>query len=318
MLLEWLEGRGATFGPVEVRGEPRGVFATAALPAGALVARIPGEAVLSNHVAVHTTRAGELQARGEAPEGLLLTVAVLALRASADPSWAPYLGDLPARVDGHPASWPAAVRRGVQGTNLAELLIAFEERMRGEVAMLRRSALGFSSLSYATWLATRSVVTSRRFTHDSGSALVPFGDLLNHAVDPEVDWDWVEGAFVLTTRRAVPAGAELHDSYGSKSNTRLLLTYGFTLPDNPDDEVFLARGGDDVVLLPRADAPRAAEVEAKLGLDRARERRRLRAELEARLPRLPEPDPALPIDARRIVEGERAVVAGWIARLGAG
>ena len=314
MSLSWLEERGATFGPVTVNGAgtARGVFAREDLPAGALVARIPDGAILSNQVAISTTPAGVLHARGDVAEGLLLTVAVLALRG--DPSWAPYLGDLPSHVEGHPTGWSATVRQGIRGTNLSEFLPDLEARTRQEVAVLRRTDIGLSTLSYATWLAARTVVTSRRFSHESGSALVPFGDLLNHAPDPEVDWAWEDGAFVLTTRRAVPAGAELHDSYGSKSNTRLLLSYGFTLPDNPDEEVLLPRPNDGVLVLPRAESPRAAEVVEELGLDSARAWRRFRSELEQRLAATPEVDPSLPVDARRLIEGERAVLAGWIAR----
>lgn len=53
----------------------------------------------------------------------------------------------------------------------------------------------------------------------------------------------------LVARTAVDEGAEIFNNYGAKPNSELLLGYGFTLPDNPDDTIVLKIGGG-------ADAPR--------------------------------------------------------------
>jgi hypothetical protein len=38
--------------------------------------------------------------------------------------------------------------------------------------------------------------------------------------------------FVMTCVRSLPSGAQVHDSYGLKSNDRFLMSYGFSLEDN--------------------------------------------------------------------------------------
>ena len=40
-----------------------------------------------------------------------------------------------------------------------------------------------------------------------------------------------------------PAGAEIFNNYGAKPNAELILGYGFTLEDNPDDTIVLKLGG---------------------------------------------------------------------------
>ena len=40
-----------------------------------------------------------------------------------------------------------------------------------------------------------------------------------------------------------PAGEEVFNNYGAKPNSELLLGYGFTLPNNPDDTLVLKLGG---------------------------------------------------------------------------
>jgi len=44
--------------------------------------------------------------------------------------------------------------------------------------------------------------------------------------------DSSELRFVMTCVRSVPSGAQVHDSYGLKSNDRFLMSYGFSLEDN--------------------------------------------------------------------------------------
>ncbi|KAI9447711.1 hypothetical protein H4582DRAFT_1895801 [Lactarius indigo] len=48
----------------------------------------------------------------------------------------------------------------------------------------------------------------------------------------------------LVARTAVDGGAEIFNNYGAKPNSELLLGYGFTIPDNPDD--YDPRGAESV------------------------------------------------------------------------
>ena len=53
-------------------------------------------------------------------------------------------------------------------------------------------------------------------------------------------------------------GAEIFNNYGAKPNSELLLGYGFTLPDNPDDSIVLKIGGGASDDTPRHEVGRGA------------------------------------------------------------
>ncbi|KAH9983192.1 hypothetical protein BJV74DRAFT_851425 [Russula compacta] len=97
---------------------------------------------------------------------------------------------------------------------------------------------------------------------DSYPVLIPGVDALNHARAQPVSWvvnhhhppssssssttatdDGRGSSISLVTHSALNAGAEIFNNYGAKPNSELLLGYGFTLPDNPDDTIVLKIGG---------------------------------------------------------------------------
>lgn len=87
---------------------------------------------------------------------------------------------------------------------------------------------------------------------DSYPVLIPGVDALNHARAQPVSWvvnnppsttDDSRGSISLVTHNALKAGAEIFNNYGAKPNSELLLGYGFTLLDNPDDTIVLKIGG---------------------------------------------------------------------------
>ena len=68
----------------------------------------------------------------------------------------------------------------------------------------------------------------------------PHADMLNHYRPRETKWTFDEAtqAFTITTLQAIPAGAEVLDSYGQKCNHRFLLNYGFAVEDNRELDGF--------------------------------------------------------------------------------
>lgn len=60
----------------------------------------------------------------------------------------------------------------------------------------------------------------------------------------------------------IPSGSEVFNNYGAKSNESLLMSYGFVIPENPDDTVVLKLGGAP---------PEAQEVLKRKGLDGAKQ-----------------------------------------------
>ena len=96
--------------------------------------------------------------------------------------------------------------------------------------------------------------------------LIPGVDSLNHARAQPVSWvvshtpstAKSQGTISLVARTAVDGGAEIFNNYGAKPNSELLLGYGFTLPNTPDDTIVLKIGGAAGDDAPQHEVGRAA------------------------------------------------------------
>ena len=87
-----------------------------------------------------------------------------------------------------------------------------------------------------------SAVSSRNFGWDFNGKnemlLVTYIDLVNNGKNKNSNWyfDSKKNSFCLKTIKNIKENEEIFDEYGSlKSNSRLLLNYGFTLPENNDN-----------------------------------------------------------------------------------
>ena len=96
-------------------------------------------------------------------------------------------------------------------------------------------------LEHFVW--ARNVVVTRIFGLVVGGrktdGLVPLADLLNHRRPRETKWAYDDATqgFIITSLRALEGGAQVHDSYGRKCNSRFFVNYGFALEENVDNEV---------------------------------------------------------------------------------
>ncbi|KAJ6538490.1 SET domain protein [Mycena vulgaris] len=113
------------------------------------------------------------------------------------------------------------------------------------------SATHLSSRAFPSTLLSQNV--SLTSPSEPEPILLPGVDCLNHARAEPVSWVQsyigsgpVAGpgsAISLTRHNPTPAGAELFNNYGVKPNSELILGYGFSLPNNPDDTIVLKIGG---------------------------------------------------------------------------
>ncbi|KAF8270936.1 hypothetical protein EI94DRAFT_1777650 [Lactarius quietus] len=128
-------------------------------------------------------------------------------------------------------------------------------------------------LTASTYLSSRAFPSTLLSTSpsllqspNSYPVLIPGVDSLNHARAQPVSWvvshtplsDKSQGTISLVTRTAVDGGAEIFNNYGAKPNSELLLGYGFTLPNNPDDTIVLKIGGGAGNDTPRHEVGRGA------------------------------------------------------------
>ncbi|KAI0790317.1 SET domain-containing protein [Irpex lacteus] len=117
----------------------------------------------------------------------------------------------------------------------------------------QRAATYLSSRAFPSTLLSKQ--PSLISQPDSYPVLLPGVDSLNHARGQPVSWvvshpevagspeGEAQPSISLVIHTETPAGAELFNNYGLKPNSELILGYGFTLHNNPDDTIVLKIGG---------------------------------------------------------------------------
>lgn len=80
---------------------------------------------------------------------------------------------------------------------------------------------------------------SEHITKDSFSILLPVLDIGNHNGREDVDWSHSLTSFRLLNKSTIPKESQIYNFYGSKSNSELLVAYGFLLPGVENDKVNL-------------------------------------------------------------------------------
>ncbi|KIK67738.1 hypothetical protein GYMLUDRAFT_215918, partial [Collybiopsis luxurians FD-317 M1] len=122
------------------------------------------------------------------------------------------------------------------------------------------------AFTWELYLASASHISSRAFpstllaknpslisSPSTEPILLPGFDSLNHARGQPVSWivtypdeantEIPEPYVSLVIHTPTSAGSELFNNYGAKPNAELILGYGFSLPENPDDTILLKIGG---------------------------------------------------------------------------
>ncbi|KAG8955377.1 hypothetical protein FRC04_008728 [Tulasnella sp. 424] len=124
------------------------------------------------------------------------------------------------------------------------------------------SAIYISSRSFPSILLSPNPSLAPTPASPSHPVLLPLLDSLNHERSTPVTWmvdrmsksgspipepasDGSPGelAVSIVVGSEVKAGSEVLNNYGPKPNSELILGYGFSLPNNPDDTIVLQLGG---------------------------------------------------------------------------
>ncbi|KAH6637080.1 hypothetical protein F5144DRAFT_592042 [Chaetomium tenue] len=183
-----------------------------------------------------------------------------------DSFWWPYLATLPApdQVNAWvlPAFWPEDDIAYLECTNAHVAIQEIQANVKGEFKQARKllknenfpDVAAYTSLMYK-WAFT--IFTSRSFrpslilsdtTKQHVSTLLPQGvelddfsilqpllDIANHSPTAAYSWNTTSppNACTLVCGEHYPPGAQVFNNYGLKTNSELLLGYGFILPPTP-------------------------------------------------------------------------------------
>ena len=246
----------------------RGVIALRAIAKGEPLLRIPRDCALTARAKASTVRVEEKLPDTAAFRALSpyirSAVALLRERLRGDASeWAPVLASFPETFD-LARSWSESELAELEGTSTSELMRlggsaagkggAVEIVWRADIAPLlalpeHREEWPGADLASFRWAC--DCTTSRGFDDEftgeggygsnfrvisssfwfEGPYLLPAVDMLNH--DPVSPCTTLtvddEGSFTMTAERAIAKGEEVCHRYQDLPDTRLLMTYGFTL-----------------------------------------------------------------------------------------
>jgi histone-lysine N-methyltransferase SETD3 len=208
-MARWLEAAGADLSRVALRPSGGGeweVIARKAIRRGERVLTIPRRCIV--------VKDGDALAR-------FLTAEQVNRRSS----WRPLVDALPRRFPHHPYFFTSSDLALLEGSFVHEEVLTHE--------------------GPPPW-AHLAVISRNFLIHVDGGAsfaLIPFADMLQHSDPPETTWGMEGETFVMTALRSFKAGTPIHDNYGSKSNSELLLTYGFCDAGNRRDEARVSVGG---------------------------------------------------------------------------
>lgn len=189
--------------------------------------------------------------------------------------WWPYIQLLPQpdKPSSIPALWPAEDQRYLDGTNAepaikkrttlwrdewgkaTALLQGFENHEQYTYHLYKWAASIFGSRSFRPSLTIPEGLVPHHGEHvrmDKFSILLPVMDIGNHNGINNVDWtpDTASGLCTLSNRHPVRQNEQIFNYYSNKSNSELLVAYGFTLPSTPR----LDRDVVNLKLKPREDA----------------------------------------------------------------
>jgi hypothetical protein len=172
--------------------------------------------------------------------------------------WWPYIRLLPQTDQpqslGIPIWWPREDRRFLDGTNAEPPLQKRKQLWHAEwskgIALLQDHFANWQDYSFVLYQWAATIFGSRSFRasltvqesmlqdpltldhvrKDRFSVLLPVLDIGNHNGLNNIDWISDQEGLSLAVRKAVPAGEQIFNYYGNKSNSELLVAYGFTLP----------------------------------------------------------------------------------------
>ena len=242
--LAWAQAAGASWDGIEFHVDAGGnasVLASRKLSSGERILTLPRRLmIVDNQLAASTT--GEIALGFPEPSPRDVLAAWLPLEAREPTSrWRAYLDALPVHLAELPMFKDEDDLAALAGT--AAHALAAEKNRDVHATYGRLSPDLRARLSLADFAWGCALVMSRGF-HAPGTlehhlALLPLVEIFNHGFGDTTWWYDPSGGFAIITEREVAIGDEVHFSYGVRSNTHLVVHFGFTLQSNTATEAGL-------------------------------------------------------------------------------
>jgi hypothetical protein len=242
--LAWARAAGASWDGIEFCIDHSGnasALASRKLSSGEVILTIPRRLmIIDNELAGSTTGQLALGFPEASPRDALAAWLPLEAREPTSP-WRAYLDALPVQLAELPMFRDGDDLAALAGT--AAYAVAAEKNREVHATYGRLSPDLRARLSLTDFAWGCAVVMSRAFhapvTLEHHIALLPLVEILNHGLD-DTTWSYHPSAgLVVSTEREFAIGDEVHFSYGVRSNTHLVVHFGFALQSNTAREAGL-------------------------------------------------------------------------------
>mmetsp|Transcript_23397 Transcript_23397/g.53993 ORF Transcript_23397/g.53993 Transcript_23397/m.53993 type:complete len:556 (-) Transcript_23397:3-1670(-) len=247
-LISWLQQGGAEINKlvVETRDGYRGVFAAGDIKEGDVLLRVPyhrifTKAVVGQHAAQHCGDSSALD--GNEPSMIAAGI-LFERRLGAESAWYHMIQALPESFD-MPIWWPEVDLELLRGSGMHQAVVETKQRVLRRYHEITARCAAFGEMfTQEAWFWAISATHSRVYGGYSTKygdsqkrtmvMMTPLADMRNHHHDRNTDWNFTDEneMFEVKARRDISFGSEVLDSYGTRSNTKMLEIYGFIPQDN--------------------------------------------------------------------------------------
>ena len=225
----------------------RGVIAKSDIKKYEIIMSIPKICLISMDIALSTTIGKEIgkfmYQELHSPRHSLFSSFLLSEEQSE--KWKFYFDLLPKDFSYFPIFYTDNELEYLRGSPFLSQIFEKRIEMKSDYDVICNYIPSFSSFPFIKFCQARMSVSSRIFgvtmNGVRADVLVPFADLINHRPQRQTQWyyDNAQNSFMIQSLEDIKEGNEIYDSYGKKSNAKLLLNYGFCLENNSENEYYL-------------------------------------------------------------------------------
>jgi hypothetical protein len=246
-LIGWLKKNNAVFPNIfidHVSDRYRGVKASKYIKPNSSIISIPFKCIM-NVKKAKESEIGKMITDKKLPidcDHDLLSLFLLSEKIKGNKSFfKPYIDSIPSTYNDFPHFYTKKYKDSImKGSMLVDMIYSRNLEIQDTYNNLKKLLPDFfKKITIGKFIWARIAVVSRIFGNKNNeySGLVPLSDMLNHDTNPGTHWEFLENEkkFVINSTRHICKGMDILDTYGEKCNSRYLINYGFTLPDNKDN-----------------------------------------------------------------------------------
>ena len=164
--------------------------------------------------------------------------------------WKPYIDIFPKDTSYFPIFYSEDEMKLLKGSLCYRKIQEKKIEIRNEYNKIAQEIPIIRNLGERMFAHCRMLVTSRYLSatikNEKTNALIPFLNMINFDTKSQIGWNYenkTEG-LIIKAKQFIRCGTELTKQYKIDSNIEHLLTYGFALEDNVNDEVEFKIGLD--------------------------------------------------------------------------